>query len=115
MLCQDFRQTLDETTSGLVYADPPYVPLSRTASFTSYAPAGFGISDQEALAACLRRCDQRGVQFVLSNSMTPEVVGLYSGFCLLGVPARRAINSNGGLRGPVQEAIVTNYVPPAAL
>src|SRR5262249_7909973 len=54
LLCQDFRVTIDETARGLIYADPPYVPVSATASFTSYARDGFGIADHQALADCLR-------------------------------------------------------------
>ena len=35
---------------AVVYCDPPYVPLSKTASFTSYAKNSFTFDDQAELA-----------------------------------------------------------------
>lgn len=117
LLCQPFSETIAAASEAILYVDPPYVPLSPTASFTGYVPGGFGAADQEALADCLRAADARGVSFVLSNSYTPEVCRLYQGFTIARVPARRAINSNGARRGPVDEAIITNFgaasLPPA--
>jgi len=42
------------------YCDPPYVPLSTTASFTSYATGGFSVADQEELAELVREAAQKG-------------------------------------------------------
>ena len=66
---------------------------------------------QEALAEHLRAADERGVRFVLSNSFTPLVRSLYQPFRVYRVPAKRAINSNGARRGPVDEAVVVNCPP----
>ncbi len=92
----------------LVYFDPPYVPLSSTASFTAYARDGFGVAAQEALAELFARLARRGVHVVLSNSDTPAVRRLYRGFRIEQVFARRAINSRADRRGPVSEALVTS-------
>src|SRR5205807_775226 len=71
LACKDFRQTIEACTAAdLVYLDPPYVPLSATASFTAYVPGGFGMPDQAALDAAVRGADALGAQFVLSNSHT---------------------------------------------
>src|SRR5947209_5660876 len=51
-----------------VYFDPPYRPLSKTASFSSYYKAGFGDDEQKRLAALLRRLDGKGAKLMLSNS-----------------------------------------------
>ena len=99
-----------------VYLDPPYRPLSRTSSFTSYAAGGFGDEDQRRLARFFRELDRKGALLMLSNSdavnQDPGVrflEDLYQGYRIARVPARRAINSVGQGRGPITELIITNY------
>ena len=47
-----YAQTFDQLRTGdVVYCDPPYAPLSRSANFTSYAHNTFNLQDQVALAA----------------------------------------------------------------
>ncbi|MFD2165485.1 Dam family site-specific DNA-(adenine-N6)-methyltransferase [Thalassotalea euphylliae] len=49
--CENYRDTFARATDGdVIYCDPPYVPLSKTASFTSYAGNGFGLDEQADLA-----------------------------------------------------------------
>ena len=48
--CAPFHDTLADTRArDFVYCDPPYVPLSRTASFAQYTAAGFGSLDHVRL------------------------------------------------------------------
>jgi DNA adenine methylase len=108
------RKYVDDTT--FVYLDPPYRPLSATASFTSYSRAGFTDEDQERLARFYKALDRKGALVMLSNSdPKTECSGdsfledLYAGFHIERVPARRMINCKGGRRGAVSELIVTNY------
>jgi site-specific DNA-adenine methylase len=64
-----FRDTLSETRKGdFVYVDPPYFPVSATASFTSYTKEDFGAAEQEELAALFADAARRGVRLMLSNS-----------------------------------------------
>jgi DNA adenine methylase len=50
-VCESYRETFARVKHGdVVYCDPPYVPLSKTASFTSYAGNGFGLDEQADLA-----------------------------------------------------------------
>ena len=107
--CLDFETVLDSTQSGdFVYLDPPYIPLSDTSYFTSYSTAGFSFSDQERLAQAVRRLDSRGISFVLSNSFSPQLETLYSGFQFHQVEAARNINARGDGRKAISEYIVTN-------
>ena len=92
----------------LVYFDPPYDPISKTASFTAYAKGGFGDPEQEQLAEMFARFANRGVHCVLSNSDTPFIRKLYKGFKIETVYARRAINSRADRRGPVGEVLVSS-------
>ena len=111
-----FADTLATAGHGdFVYCDPPYAPLSRTASFANYTAGGFTPFDQRRLQQSVIAACRRGAQVVLSNSSAPEIVALYStpesrdaGLLVTRVPARRAINSRASARGPVDEVIVTN-------
>ena len=99
-----------------VYLDPPYRPLSKTASFTAYSQHRFGDEEQRRLAAFARTLDARGARFMLSNSDPRNADpgddffdALYEGFVIERVPARRAINRDGAGRGTINELIVRNY------
>lgn len=92
-----------------IYFDPPYVPVSDTSNFTSYASGGFGEEGQRRLAALFHDLSDREIPCMLSNSDAPLVYQLYAGFWIETVRASRSINSNGNKRGAVTEVIVRNY------
>ncbi len=78
LVSQDFRLTLAEAGKGdVVYCDPPYVPLSKTASFTAYATGDFGPKDQADLVAGCLAATRRGATVLISNHDTPETRELY--------------------------------------
>ncbi|RZM77802.1 DNA adenine methylase [Leptolyngbya iicbica] len=107
--CRDFRETCRQLGEGdFVYFDPPYMPVSTTASFTGYTREGFGERMQEKLASLCRELDRRGVRFMASNSDTPLMRELYQGFNVEVVYAARPINSQGRKRGRVPEVVVRN-------
>lgn len=102
----DYAEAVQDAVAGdLVYFDPPYVPVSETASFTSYA-GQFGVEEQKQLAVLFRELFDRGVIVILSNSDAPLVRELYHGFDQHIVGARRSINSDGDKRGEVNELVV---------
>jgi len=109
---EDFSYVCESAKSGdLVYFDPPYQPVSLTASFTSYSKEAFDFSNQERLKDAMIELNDKGVFVVLSNSNAPEVVELYEqleGFTISTITAKRAINCDGGRRGEVGELVVTN-------
>ena len=100
---------LDRALPGdLVYFDPPYVPVSETASFTAYTQGGFDLSDQERLRDVAAALKDKGVSVLLSNSDTPPVRSLYRrGFTSGQVMMTRAINSKATARGSVAELIIS--------
>lgn len=108
LLCEDFEAVMDEAVEGdVVYADPPYVPLDK-GSFTKFGKDDFKHEDQVRLRDAARRCKERGVHVVLSNSGSPVVEDLYAdGFTIRTAHQERAINSRGGLRGLVKEVLIT--------
>ena len=105
-----FEEILHHAAPGdFVYFDPPYVPLSDSAKFTSYAKNGFGEKEQRLLAETMRKLDEKGVKVLLSNSMTPLIRELYQDFTVDTVHAPRLVNSKAGGRGNVEEALVRNF------
>ena len=106
----DFATMLQRARQNdFIYLDPPFHPLSQTASFTSYAQDGFDEDAQRRLAQTLRNLDARGCLWLLSNSDTPFIRELYQGFAIARLEARRAINSKGDRRGAVGELAIRNY------
>jgi DNA adenine methylase len=111
-----FEATLARAGAGdFVYCDPPYAPLSRTASFAHYTAGGFTPFDQRRLQQAVIEACHRGTHVVVSNSSAPEILTAYStrearkaGLLVHRVPARRAINSRATARGVVDELIITN-------
>jgi len=110
---QDYKQVLKKARKGdFVYFDPPYYPVSKTASFTSYTAESFLEKEQTELRDTLLKLNKRGCFVMLSNSDTPFINKIYSGFRgirISKVEAGRAINSNGSGRGKITEVLVTNY------
>ena len=99
-----------------MYLDPPYRPISATASFTSYAKGDFTEEDQIRLAKFCERIKQKGARFLLSNSdpnnEDPKDNFFdrhYRRFTIATVKATRMINCKGSLRGQINELIITNY------
>ncbi|WP_283678373.1 Dam family site-specific DNA-(adenine-N6)-methyltransferase [Lentilactobacillus sp. Marseille-Q4993] len=108
----DYRVAVnDAKTNDFVYFDPPYVPVSPTAAFTSYTSDGFGLLQQEQLRDTALNLAGRGAKVMLSNADVPLVHELYSdnAFHIHEVQASRSINSNGKKRGKVGEVIITTY------
>ena len=110
LLGAPFATVLDRARRGdFVYFDPPYVPISQTAFFTSYACEGFGMAEQELLRDVFAQLDSRGCKVMLSNSSSFEVLKLYHGYDVTQVAARRSINSRADSRGPVNEVVIRNF------
>ena len=106
----DFEEVLQRVPrGGFVYLDPPYDPVSDTASFTGYNRGGFGREEQERLKRCCDELAARGVRFLLSNSATSFIKELYTGYTVEIVHAKRAINSDASKRGAVEEVLIRNY------
>ncbi|MFO8101541.1 MAG: DNA adenine methylase [Dehalococcoidia bacterium] len=105
------------TPSSFIYFDPPYRPISQTASFTSYSKYSFDDQSQIRLANFFRHLDEKyNVKMMLSNSdPTNEnhddrfFESLFEGFNIYKVRASRMINCNAERRGQINEILVTNY------
>ncbi len=103
----DFEKACDKAGPGdAVYFDPPYVPVSKTASFTAYDSEEFGEEGHRRLARVFGSLAERGVHVLLSNSDTPQTRKLYENWQVAGVKVTRPINSNASKRGAISELLV---------
>ncbi|HJJ97120.1 MAG TPA: DNA adenine methylase [Methanocorpusculum sp.] len=106
----DFAGVLPQISGGdFVYLDPPYLPVSATANFTSYTSGSFGMAEQERLFAMFREADRRGALVMLSNSVAPEILDMYAEFSVERVQVLRYINAKVTGRRGAEEIIVRNY------
>ncbi len=110
---QDYKEVLKRARKGdFIYFDPPYYPLSKTASFTSYVKESFLDKEQIELRDAVLELTKRGCFVMLSNSDAPFINKIYSGYKgvrINKVQAGRAINSKGSGRGKITEVLITNY------
>lgn len=107
---EDFAETLNRVEKGgFVYLDPPYDPVSDTASFTGYSKDGFDRNEQIRLKRCCDDLTRRGIKFLLSNSATEFIKDLYREYNITIVKAKRAINADAGKRGAIEEVLIRNY------
>jgi DNA adenine methylase len=109
LMAMDFASAAGMAERGdFVYFDPPYVPMSPTASFTNYTGNGFSDLDQLRVRDAFENLCLRGAMVMLSNSDVPAVRKAYEGHRIEQVLARRSISSKS-LRRPVPELVVMNY------
>ena len=111
---EDYKNVLKRAKKGdFVYFDPPYYPVSPTASFTSYVKESFLEKEQKELRDVFLKLHKRGCFVMLSNSDTPFINEIYSNLdkkiTIHKVLAGRAVNSKGSGRGKIREVVVVNY------
>jgi DNA adenine methylase len=106
-VCTGYEQAFAQIQSGdVVYCDPPYAPLSTTASFTTYVGAGFSLDDQAILARCSRTTAlDKGIPVVISNHDIALTRELYRGAKMETVSVQRNISQKGSARNKVNELI----------
>jgi DNA adenine methylase len=99
----------------LLYFDPPYAPVSRTARFTSYTSSQFGSEEQRRLYQLVLELARAGCFVIVSNSTAEEIQQLYesrsskaAALTAHRVQAKRAINSKPDARGSVSEYVLAN-------
>ncbi|MEO0352009.1 MAG: DNA adenine methylase [Cyanobacteria bacterium P01_A01_bin.15] len=110
-ICQaDFAATVAEAGhNDFVYFDPPYDPVSTTASFTAYDSSRFDRGEQQRLKAVVDELSAKNCKVLLSNAYTDFIQELYGDYRCVRVSATRAINSKATKRGKVDEILVMNY------
>lgn len=114
-VCESYADTFDRATEGdVIYCDPPYAPLSTSASFTSYAANGFTLDDQAILGRLSRQAAAKQIPVLVSNHDIPLTRELYHGAQLNVVQVKRTISSKGNKRNKVAELLASFTSLPSA-
>lgn len=104
--CKCYRDTFKESTVGdVIYCDPPYAPLSPTASFTSYSGHGFKLNDQQDLATLAEQGLEQSIPVVISNHDLDLTRELYKKASLEILQVKRTISQKAGKRLKVNELL----------
>ena len=117
IVCGDYKKSddfIDENT--LVYFDPPYRPITDTASFTAYTENLFNDDAQIELARFVDEMDKKGAKIVVSNSDPKNsnaddnfFDNIYSAHKIKRIEATRMINCNSEARGKIKELLISNF------
>jgi DNA adenine methylase len=107
----DFGKAAAKAKKGdLVYFDPPYLPLTASASFSKYAKDDFTVEDHQRLADLIKALTKKGVHVILSNSDTPLSREIFLPvLALRQISMNRSISASGNSRKPVMEILGTNF------
>ena len=117
IVCGDYKKSddfIDENT--FVYFDPPYRPITDTASFTAYTENLFNDDAQIELARFVDEMDKKGAKIVVSNSDPKNsnaddnfFDNIYSAHKIKRIEATRMINCNSEARGKIKELLISNF------
>ncbi len=117
IVCADYRDSINFIDNNtFVYFDPPYRPLTQSASFVAYAEGLFNDKNQLELAQYVQELDKKGAKILVSNSDPKNVDendnffdDAYSKQTIKRVSATRMINSKGSSRGKINELLISNF------
>lgn len=102
----DFKSTMDQAEAGdIIYCDPPYVPLSASASFTDYSAGGFNMDDQQELVDYAKKLREKGIPVLISNHATDWTLSAYKGADIKEFEVQRFISSDTANRGKAGELL----------
>ena len=106
IICTSYIEAMALAVKGdVIYCDPPYVPLSLTASFTKYHATGFGQEDQEKLVEMANDLSQQGIPILISNHDTEFVRHMYQSAKISRFDVQRNISCQGKLRNKAPELL----------
>jgi DNA adenine methylase len=105
--CESFEKVFARARKGsVIYCDPPYAPISRTAMFNSYAKGGFSVDSQIKLAVLAQRAGfERNIPVLISNHDTEFTQDIYREAKIANLQVSRFISQNGSSRLKVAELL----------
>ncbi len=101
-----FETIIKQAQPGdVIYCDPPYVPLSKTAKFTQYSPYSFGEAEQIRLAEWAGELSAASIPVIISNHNTDFIQTIYRKAKIHELEVKRVISCNKATRKPAKEIL----------
>jgi len=106
----DFNQSLTNVVAGdLIFLDPPYTVAHENNGFIEYNQKLFSWEDQIRLRNFIKKIEQRGAYFIMTNASHKSILSLYSNLGSTVVKSRYSqVGGRNKTRGLYNELIVTN-------
>ncbi len=105
-ICDDFAVAFHGAEDAFIYADPPFIELSKTSSFKNYSGMAYTHEDDERLDLLATEARGNDNICVVSNHMTDKVFDLYKGSSEHVVFSAKRNISCKKTRKPVEEVLI---------
>ena len=111
---KSFEDVLIDKKNVFYYLDPPYMPISKTSSFTDYTSKSKNKDQvllQDKICEYCNKIDELGSMFLQSNSYLPKFFEekYESRFFFDKLKVSRTIGADGSKRKSVYELLIFNY------
>ena len=108
--CLDYKECFElikakSDPNYLVYCDPPYVPLSKTSSFTKYSISDFSLDDQYYLVEFARELKNINIDCYISNHDLEITRKLYHDAKIISFKVKRSISRDVNSRTYIKELL----------
>lgn len=104
--CEPFKNAFARAKKdSVIYCDPPYIPLSLTSNFTSFASGGFSLDDQRELARLATIYRKRNIPTLISNHDVAIAREIFSEAKFHKIQVRRRISADASKRTDAAEIL----------
>jgi len=106
----DFGYIIEKAEKGdIVYFDPPYPGTKDSPQYNKYTEKKFDLDEQRRVSKACKVLDEKGVYFVVSNALTPEIEELFEEeFHVQELETKRWIGSKNSCKNSAKEVLITN-------
>lgn len=106
LLHADFETSMNlAEANDVIYCDPPYMPLSKTANFTKYQGNDFSIDQQIQLANLAEKLSAKNIPVIISNHKTDFILQIYHKAKIITFDVQRHISCKGSNRTKIAEVL----------
>ena len=104
-----FDKYVVDRSNYFYYIDPPYYPVSKTSSFTSYSNGSWSEENHLSLIERYKKLSKTGAKIMMSNSDTHFIREAMKDFKIIELETNRSVAADGGARKKVKELLILNY------
>lgn len=107
----NYKYLLDEEIrpNSLIFIDPPYTTSHNNNGFIAYNKKLFNLDDQKNLLRVLKRIDESGSFFIMTNAHHAVIEDIFAEFNFHEETRPSLIGGKNAVRQQVTEYIVCNY------